>query len=98
MLNRTLHIELLSDLCSASGDGFAGVVDTDICYEDNGRPYIPGKRIKGCLRECGLDILSVDNSYEADFSRLFGSIGVVKISCPKQTQGNLPNCYQYTLW
>jgi len=78
MKNKTLHIKLLSDLCPASGDGFAGFVDTDICYEDNGQPYIPGKRIKGCLRECGLDILSVESKnkeYEEAFNRLFGKIG-----------------------
>jgi CRISPR-associated protein Csx10 len=68
-------MELMSDLCPASGDGFAGYVDTDICFDDFGLPYIPSKRLKGCLRECGLDILSVDNSFAKAFIELFGQTG-----------------------
>ena len=75
MVNRVIRMKLFSDLCPASGDGFAGVVDTDVCFEDNGLPYIPGKRLKGCLRECGLDILSVHSDYESLFGRLFGQTG-----------------------
>jgi len=88
MINKVIRIELISDLCAASGDGFAGVVDTDICYNDNGLPYIPSKRLKGCLRECALDILSVDDSfkYKNDFKRLFGKIGSDKSA--EMTLGN----------
>jgi CRISPR-associated protein Csx10 len=75
MMNGIVRVKLLSDLCSASGDGFAGVVDTDVCFLENGLPFIPGKRLKGCLRECGLDILSVDNSYEDAHNKLFGETG-----------------------
>ncbi|MDR1321968.1 MAG: hypothetical protein LBK56_11170 [Gracilibacteraceae bacterium] len=73
--NKTIKVTLLSDLCPASGDGFAGFVDTDVCFDDKGLPYIPGKRLKGCLRECGLDIISVDGSYVAAFAKLFGETG-----------------------
>ncbi|MDR2940153.1 MAG: hypothetical protein LBV08_07530, partial [Clostridiales bacterium] len=58
-VDKVIRVELISDLCPASGNGFAGVVDTDVCFDGLGLPYIPGKRLKGCLRECGLDILSV---------------------------------------
>ena len=75
MMNGIVRVKLLSDLCSASGDGFAGVVDTDVCFLESGLPYIPGKRLKGCLRECGLDILSVDSSYEDAHNKLFGETG-----------------------
>ena len=77
MTNKTIRMELLSDMCPASGDGFAGVVDTDVCYDENGVPYIPGKRLKGCLRECGIEILSVDDSRENidKFNKLFGETG-----------------------
>jgi CRISPR-associated protein Csx10 len=75
MLNKTIRMELLSDLCPASGDGFAGYVDTDVCFDDSGLPYIPAKRLKGVLRECGLDILSVDESFLPIFSELFGETG-----------------------
>ena len=46
-----LKIRLKSDLCAGSGYSFAGIVDSDVCYNQNGFPYILGRRIKGCLRE-----------------------------------------------
>lgn len=46
-----LTITLKSDLCVGSGYSYAGVIDSDICYDDLGIPYIPAKRLKGCLRE-----------------------------------------------
>ena len=49
--NGKLKITLKSDLCVGSGYSFAGIIDSDICYDDCGFPYIPAKRIKGCLRE-----------------------------------------------
>jgi len=75
IINKTLKMELLSDLCPTSGDGFAGFVDTDVNFDKSGLPYIPGKRIKGCLRECGLDIISIDGNYIDKFKALFGEIG-----------------------
>jgi CRISPR-associated protein Csx10 len=75
---------LLSDLCPASGDGFAGHVDADVCFDDAGLPYIPGKRLKGCLRECGLDIVSVDESYGGVFDALFGEINGIETLLKKR--------------
>ena len=49
-----LTIKLLSDLCTYSGDTYNSVVDTDVVYDENGIPYIPAKRIKGCIREAAL--------------------------------------------
>lgn len=46
-----LTITLKSDLCVGSGYSYARVIDSDICYDDLGIPYIPAKRLKGCLRE-----------------------------------------------
>lgn len=46
-----LTITLKSDLCAGSGYSYARVIDSDICYDDLGIPYIPAKRLKGCLRE-----------------------------------------------
>lgn len=51
-----LRITLKSDLCSGSGDGFSSGIDQDVCYDAQGLPYIPARRIKGCLREAALDI------------------------------------------
>ena len=75
MPDKILRMKLLSELCPASGDGFAGFVDTDVCFDDLGLPYIPAKRVKGCLRECGLDIVSADANYGETFSTLFGEAG-----------------------
>jgi CRISPR-associated protein Csx10 len=84
-------MELLSDLCPASGDGFAGFVDTDVCFDDLGLPYIPAKRLKGCLRECGLDILSVDGRYSEIFALLFGEAGKLTPGALNVGNGNLEN-------
>ncbi len=46
-----LKITLESDLCSASGDGFASVIDTDVSYDRYGFPFIGARRLKGCLRD-----------------------------------------------
>lgn len=51
-----LKIELMSDLCTADGDGYSTVVDTDIVTDKFGIPYIPARRIKGCLRESAVYI------------------------------------------
>ncbi len=63
-----------SDLAAGSGYSFAGVVDSDICYDDIGIPYIPGKRIKGCLREIASSLL-YSFVCEEDISRIFGDPG-----------------------
>ncbi|EGC04089.1 RAMP superfamily CRISPR-associated protein [Ruminococcus albus] len=46
-----IYITLKSDLCAASGDGFSLSIDTDICADRYGLPFIPSRRLKGCLRE-----------------------------------------------
>lgn len=65
-----LDLELKSQLCSGSGYSFAGVVDTDICSDSYGIPYIPAKRLKGCLREAADIALSEDKVIE-----IFGKKG-----------------------
>jgi len=45
-----LEIKLLSATCPGSGEGWAGIVDTDIITDSSGLPFIPGRRIKGILR------------------------------------------------
>lgn len=68
---KRLSITLKSDLCSASGDGFSSGIDIDVCYDKEGLPYIPGRRIKGCLLNAAMEI-DVD---EATRCALFGSSG-----------------------
>lgn len=46
-----IKITLKSDLCAASGDGFSSSIDTDVCIDRYGLPFVPSRRLKGCLRE-----------------------------------------------
>lgn len=69
-----LTITLCSDLCAGSGYAYAGVIDSDICYDDFGLPYIPAKRLKGCMRESAQSILYYFISQE-DVDKLFGAAG-----------------------
>ena len=46
-----IYITLKSDLCAASGDGFSLSIDTDVCADKYGFPFIPSRRLKGCLRD-----------------------------------------------
>lgn len=86
-----LKIELLSDLCTYSGETYNSVVDTDIVYDRYGLPYIPARRIKGCIREacmelmdlsCMIEIKGRDSQEKAGipvdpeiFEKLFGKEG-----------------------
>ncbi|MBQ7546568.1 MAG: hypothetical protein IJT41_06370 [Clostridia bacterium] len=50
-MKKTLRITLLSDLCAGEGKHFAAVIDQDTALDAYGIPYIPARRIKGCMRE-----------------------------------------------
>lgn len=86
IISGSLQCDLISDLCSASGNAHAGSVDIEICSTTFGIPYIEGKRIKGCIREAALERLSVlvcDNTTTEEtlleewncFCSLFGQSG-----------------------
>ena len=66
-------IELLSDLCVADGGVYNSLIDTDVCYDKYGFPYIPGKRIKGCIRENALELK--DWGMDINVDQVFGSEG-----------------------
>ena len=51
-----IKIELLSDLCSYSGETYNTTVDSDVVHDEYGLPYIPAKRIKGCIRGAALEL------------------------------------------
>lgn len=71
MGKKTLKITLKSDLCVGSGYAFAGVIDSDVCYDACGIPYIPARRLKGCLREAAELIGFTEQEQE----RMFGKRG-----------------------
>jgi len=64
-----IEIELQSDLCAASGEGFSNVIDTDVSYDALGIPFIPSRRLKGCLREAAFLI------NEKNIDKIFGVAG-----------------------
>jgi len=49
MKEYSLRLELLSPTLAGSGLGFGASIDTDVVFDNLGIPYIPAKRIKGCL-------------------------------------------------
>ena len=59
MNNYTLEIKLKSPALVGSGVGFGSEIDTDIVFDEFGLPYIPAKRIKGCLRESITEIKDI---------------------------------------
>lgn len=68
-----IRIELLSDLCVSDGSIYNSSIDTDVCKDEYGFPYIPAKRIRGCLRECALELDDWGESIDPD--TLFGKEG-----------------------
>jgi CRISPR/Cas system CSM-associated protein Csm3 (group 7 of RAMP superfamily) len=76
-----LDIELLSDTLIGSGEGWGATIDSDIVFDEYGLPYIPAKRIKGCLRESAVEILEMFEQSKIPFvsqteiNSLFGEVG-----------------------
>lgn len=66
-----LKIKLLSDMCVSDGGVYNSSVDVDICYDRYGFPYIPAKRIRGCLRECAIEL--TDWNMEIPWQKMFGT-------------------------
>lgn len=77
----TIEITLQSDLCAGSGYSYAGVIDSDVESDQYGFPFIPARRLKGCLREAAeliRVILRTENDPERDkevIQELFGERG-----------------------
>ena len=72
-----ITITLKSDLCVGSGYSYAGVIDSDTCYDDVGLPYIPGKRLKGCFRDTVENYLGVLYGKNL-IDKVFGTRGASK--------------------
>lgn len=70
-----IEITLKSDFCPGNGTGFGYVIDNDICFDSQGFPYIPARRLKGILRESA-ELLQKHGLLEsADINTLFGTNG-----------------------
>lgn len=69
-----IKIQLESDLCMGSGYSYAGIIDNDICYDADGLPYIPAKRLKGCFRDVAENVL-YSIITEEKIEKIFGKAG-----------------------
>ncbi|QNU65525.1 hypothetical protein EHE19_011360 [Ruminiclostridium herbifermentans] len=76
MKHYRIKIELKSDLCAASGSGHGCYIDSDVCFDKFGFPYIPAKRLKGCLLEAANELIEWESCTEEDKKRLFGEKGL----------------------
>jgi len=75
MIKAKLKLSLLSDAVPGNGEGLAGIIDTDICYDEYGLPYVPAKRIKGILRESAQDLVDYQMATAEQVNDMFGQSG-----------------------
>ena len=86
----TMKIKTISHTLIGSGEGFGALIDADVIFDELGFPYIPGKRVKGLLRQSAEEIIemmklsklaikNIDNA-DALFDNLFGKSGQEKSS------------------
>ncbi len=73
MLKLLLRIELKSDLCAASGMSAGNFVDSDLSFDSFGLPVIPGRRLKGVLRDAAQFLCENGIVSDDDMNRLFGT-------------------------
>lgn len=84
MTEFTLRIELISDVLIGKGEGRGAMIDSDIVFDESGLPYIPARRVKGCLRESALEVSEMFDLSEMDkkmygvIKELFGETGSMK--------------------
>lgn len=76
----TIQIELKSDALIGSGEGFGAIIDSDIVFDDLGIPYIPAKRIKGCLKDSANEVWQMFNQsginkFKIEIDNTFGKPG-----------------------
>ena len=72
-----IHITLYSDLCTGNGYSYYGTIDSEAEHDEFGLPFIPARRLKGCLRECA-ELLSDSGLWEEStdpLNYLFGVSG-----------------------
>jgi CRISPR-associated protein Csx10 len=68
-----IKMTLLSDTVPGCGEGLAGILDTDIAYDDVGLPIIPAKRLKGLMRESAMELEALGAIPQGTAQALFGA-------------------------
>lgn len=86
-----IKMELLSDLCTSSGDSLSPTVDIEIAVDEYGTPYIPSKRIKGVLREVGETLCKLEHYNLQDLDSIFGKPGQMHGGLLRIDNGRIEN-------
>jgi CRISPR-associated protein Csx10 len=68
-----LRIELLSDASPGTGTGQASTIDREVPHTSLGLPFLPGRRVKGLLRDAAMEIHEMDLADPAVVDQLFGT-------------------------
>lgn len=79
-----MQIQLLSETLIGSAEGYGAIIDKDSVFDEVGLPIIPGKRIKGILREQAdllekfgkIDSVNTLTGKTNSVQTLFGNIGL----------------------
>lgn len=75
-MNGYIIMNLLSDTCTGTGMGISGIVDTEVCCDNYGIPFVPSKRIIGILKEQATLLNAISGfRYEDIINNLFGKKG-----------------------
>lgn len=94
-----LRIKLRADLCVGSGESAGVTVDTDLCMDDCGLPYIPARRLKGCLRQTAERLSGFGSAVASpeNIRALFGdSLG--QTGCLRLRDALLPGSAELRAW
>lgn len=68
-----IRLLLRGDLCAGSGEATGKTVDSDLCIDEQGFPYVPARRLKGVLREAGELLRDCGATTDEAVQRLFGT-------------------------
>jgi CRISPR-associated protein Csx10 len=71
----TMQILLLSESLIGNSEGYGAIIDKDSVFDEVGLPIIPGKRIKGILKEQAV-ILEEFKYLKNSVKTLFGNTGL----------------------
>lgn len=77
-MKKRIEITLMSDLCAGVGKHFAAVIDLDTAIDEYGIPFIPSRRLKGCMKEVALMIGSdgISEIFGVRGSDISGSLSI----------------------
>lgn len=70
-----MKIQLLSETLIGAAEGYGAIIDKDTVFDEVGLPIIPGKRVKGILREQA-DLLKNNGYLHNQPEILFGAAGL----------------------